>query len=100
VRSYNRIPQIIATLEPKLDAALGVGREMIANDARARAHVDSGEMRDSIMVDGDYIVAGAFYSAFEEFGTSDSPPHPFMVPAAEANRDNVVSLAVAALRTL
>jgi HK97 gp10 family phage protein len=45
-------------------------------------------------------VAGAFYSAFEEFGTSDTPPHPFMVPAAEANRDAVVSLAVAALRGL
>ena len=100
MKSYNRFPQIIATLDPRLEQALDVGRHMIASDAKARAHVDSGEMRDQIHVDGDYVVAGAWYSFFEEFGTVHNPAHPFMVPAAEANRDTVAGLAAAALRRL
>jgi HK97 gp10 family phage protein len=102
-KSYNRFPQIIATLDPRLEAALHVGRQAIASEARARVHVASGELRDSIHVDGDYIVAGdsdTFYGHFEEFGTVHSPAHPFMVPAAEARREEVVGLAAAALRKL
>jgi HK97 gp10 family phage protein len=99
-RSYNRFPQIIATLNARLEPALDAGRQAIAADARARAHVDSGEMRDSIHVDGEYVVAGAWHSMFEEFGTVHSPAHPFMVPAAEARREEVVGLAAAALRKL
>jgi HK97 gp10 family phage protein len=102
-KSYNRFPQIIATLDPRLEEALDLGRQAIASDARSRVHVDSGDLRDSIHVDDEYIVAGdgdVFYGHYEEFGTVHSPAHPFMVPAAEANRDTVVALAAAALRGL
>jgi HK97 gp10 family phage protein len=107
VKSYNRIPQIVATLNPKLSAALRVGAEGIARDAQARVHVDSGALRDSIHVEdadnGFYVIAGnddVFYGIFEEFGTTHSPAHPFLIPATEAGRDNVVGLVAAALRSL
>jgi HK97 gp10 family phage protein len=107
VKSYNRIPQIVATLEPKLRTALRLGAEGIARDAQGRVHVDSGDLRNSIHVEegdgGFYVVGGdddVFYGIFEEFGTTHSPAHPFLVPALEAGRDNVVGLVAGALRSL
>jgi HK97 gp10 family phage protein len=103
MRSYNRFPQIIAELNPKVEAALDVGRHAIALDAQSRVHVDSGDLRNAIHVDDKYVVAGdsnVFYGAFEEFGTSHSPAHPFLVPAAEAKREEVAALVTAALRSL
>jgi HK97 gp10 family phage protein len=103
MKSYNRFPQIILELDPRVETALDLGRHAIALDAQSRVHVDSGDLRDSIHVDGDHVVAGnqtAFYGALEEFGTTHSPAHPFLVPAAEAKREEIVGLVTAALRGL
>lgn len=102
-RSYNRFPQIIAELEPKVEAAVEVGRHMVADEARARVHVDSGSLRDAIHVDDKLVVAGdndAFHGHFEEFGTTRNPAHPFLVPALEAKTEDIVGLVVASLRGL
>jgi HK97 gp10 family phage protein len=113
--SYSsRIPKFVAELPTTLDAALVEGAHLIADDAeeRLRPHHLSGELERELHVDdthreGIYVLAGdpsdpafAFYGHMLEFGTSHAPPYPFMVPAFEANRDAVVSLATAAVRGL
>lgn len=55
-------------------------------DAQAAAPVDTGELKASIKSQGgkDYriVKATADHSFFVEFGTSDTPPQPFLWPQA------------------
>lgn len=46
------------------------------------------EIEDGVVVGP--VRAGEDYSFFVEFGTSKSAPYPFMVPAKEANRQNLI----------
>lgn len=58
----------------------------LRDEAKAAAPVDTGELRDSLEIqggDGYRIVrATARHAYFVEFGTSDTPPQPFLWPAA------------------
>jgi HK97 gp10 family phage protein len=108
-RLHNRFPQIIATLEPKTRAALAAGAQLIAETAEARAPVDEGDLRDAIHMEdtseGVYVVAGGgpedvFYGHMVEFGTSHSSARPFLIPALEERRAEVVATVAAALRSL
>jgi HK97 gp10 family phage protein len=107
VTLVNRFPRIMAELGPKVNLALLAGAEQIAQDARGRVPVESGSLRDAIHVDSDHdghlVVAGdndVFYGHFVEFGTSNNAAHPFLIPATESNRDNVIELVAGALRSL
>lgn len=55
-------------------------------DAKSRAPVDTGALRDSIYIRGgkDFRTVGSDirYARFVEYGTSDTSPQPFMNPAA------------------
>lgn len=103
----SRLPQIAASLPSRMKAVAEAGAEKIAEDAKARVHVDSGALRDAIHVDsqpeGVYVVAGdtdAFYGHLEEFGSSHSAPHPFLVPALEENVAGIERMAAGALKGL
>lgn len=104
----SRLPMVAAEIRPRVSAALKSGAEDIAELAKQRVHVDSGDLRDAIHVEragaGEYsVVAGdekVFYGHLEEFGTSHSPPHPFLIPAAEAGMAPTVAKVTAALRSL
>lgn len=65
-------------------AALNKAAAIVAVGAKATAPVDTGELRNSIGVTGDKdsrtISATAAHASFVEFGTSDTPPQPFMWP--------------------
>jgi len=50
--------------------------------------------------DGKIVSAGFVEFGHAKRGGGEVPPHPFMVPAAEANRDNAAYLVTAALRSL
>ena len=87
----NAIPDIV------LDAARR-GADQIAADARDRAPVDSGDLRDSIHVervnDGYSVVAGntrVWYGHLVEHGTVKSAAHPFLIPAFESNIGPIVT---------
>src|SRR5208283_4471644 len=71
--------------------------ELVVTRARALAPVDTGALRESI----DWIIiydegggrhelkitVGEFYGIYQEFGTRNIPPHPFIRPALnEASR--------------
>lgn len=63
----------------------------LRDDAKAAAPVDTGELRDSIVVRGGkdhrIVIATADHSSFVEFGTSDTAPQPYMWPQVpEASR--------------
>lgn len=110
----SRLPRIAAELAPVVDAALRHGADLIANDAEVRLqpHKLSGELEREVHVDdrkraGIYVMAGdpkdpsfAFYGSMLEFGTSHAAAHPFLVPALEAHRGDVISLAAAAIQGL
>jgi HK97 gp10 family phage protein/SPP1 family predicted phage head-tail adaptor len=87
--------------------ALRKGAKVIATDAKRRAPVDTGKLRDSIKVraqrrsriaigvnavtrDADFQGKRLFYALFVEYGTRRGQrPQPFMRPAFDANKDSV-----------
>lgn len=89
-----------------------------AERARSLAPVDTGYLRDSIVVgtnltrnakraakkdpvEGVQVFAGTAdrNAAPREFGTHDRPAHPFMRPAWEATKDGILDSVAADLRT-
>jgi HK97 gp10 family phage protein len=103
----SRIPQIAATLDARVTAAMRTAAEQVEQDAKARVPVATGGLRDAIHteMEGDSVsvIAGdddVFYGHLVEYGTSRVPARPFLVPALESNRDNILASVNAALRTL
>lgn len=92
----SRLKQIAAHLDEEIDSALRLTANAIAQGAQDRAPHDSGDLEASIHVektdDGYAVIAGndkVFYGHLVEHGTSHSPPKPFLIPAAESERDNL-----------
>lgn len=99
----SRIPMIAAEMHVRVDEAIEVGTEKIARTARSRVPVETGNLKDAIHTDDGYVIAGdtdAFYGHMVEHGTTHTPPRPFLIPALEENRAEVVALVTAALRGL
>lgn len=103
--SKSRLPQIISELPVAVRAALVASAQQIAQDAKDRVPVETGRLRDAIHIElteeGVEVVAGdheAFYGHIIEHGGVNHPPHPFLVPALEQNRDNAVAAIKAAIK--
>lgn len=100
-----RIPDILNRLPAHLDAAVRAGVEAIANDAKTRAPVDTGRLRDSIHVErrgpSEYtVLVDAFYGQLVEFGSTSTGARPYLIPAIEANRERVIGEVRAEIRRL
>jgi HK97 gp10 family phage protein len=88
--------------------ALEPGAELIAEEAKVRVPVDEGTLRDAIHVEetdvGWSVVAGdetdAFYGHIIEHGGTGRAPRPFLTPAAEAKKADVLQLVEDALEDL
>jgi len=66
--------------------------QRIVEGAQTYAPVETGALRDGIYAVGQGgaewdVISSAPYSAYQEFGTSRNPPHPFMTPAIEEEHD-------------
>ena len=115
----SRFPQIIAGLDPRVNAATRMGAELIAARAKARVpdappigrglvsaiHVESTEEAYAgAGTEGGYLVMAGdqehFYGHMLEFGTVKMGAQPFLIPAAEESRAEVAGLVSAALKTL
>ncbi len=104
----SRIPSIAAQLDERVDAALRLGAESIEQDAKGRAPINTGRLRDAIHTErtgeGEYTVIagddGVFYGHLVELGTTRTPAHPFLIPALEARRSTVLASVNAALKGL
>lgn len=95
---WSRLPAITAEMHAKVIAAVAEGAEQVADDARERVPVASGRLRDAIHVDhqddGVHVIAGdtdAWYGHLVEYGTARTPARPFLVPALEATRTEIVA---------
>lgn len=103
----SRLPSISAELRPRVLAALKAGGEIVERNAKGRVKVDTGALRDAIHTepthDGVAVIAGdnkVFYGHLVEHGSSRTPPHPFLVPALEESRDEIMRTLTAALGDL
>lgn len=80
--------------------AVGVTAHTVESQARARAPVDTGTLRNSITTEvsglSAVVEARAPYASFVEYGTVHRPPHPFMVPAAQGADQGLTKAATAA----
>jgi HK97 gp10 family phage protein len=109
----SRLPQIAASLRPRVSAAVKASAELIAADARTRVELGPPpeHIRDNINVvrheAAGYLVVvdvadpkGVPYPLAVEFGSVNMPPYPFLLPAVEANAGNAERLVAASLRGL
>ena len=118
----SNLGEIARELRPKVSAAVKDGAEDVAELAKVLAPSDTGALKAAIHVErrgmGAYaVVAGgktplgdAWYGHLVEHGTArggerggqgergPTPPHPFLVPALEARRAEIVAQVEAALR--
>ena len=101
----SRLPEIAAALPPELDAALQQAADEIVVAAKERVPVDTGRLQRAIHAektdDGVAVLAGdseAWYGMLVEHGTRYIPPHPFLIPALEENRDRIDRELQAAVR--
>lgn len=102
----DRFPQIASAIDDEIEQRLlGIGN-LIANDARSRVPEDTHALHDAIHVDVDLatlrvsVIAGdsdVFYGHIVEGGSAAGgkgrgpiPPRPFLIPAYEAKRDEVI----------
>ena len=83
----NHVRGTRAAVEAKIGSAVRKAAFDIEAQAKSRAPVDTGNLRNSINANGhgaEYRVdSPAAYSIFQEFGTRHQPGTPYMVPAAE-----------------
>ena len=104
----NEFPKIVASLAPKVGGAVHAGAKVIEARAKATVPVDEGDLRDAIHTERDgrmgaRVVAGnasVFYGHLVEHGGAHSAAQPFLVPAVESSKAEVVALVNAALRSL
>jgi HK97 gp10 family phage protein len=104
----SKLGLIAAEIPVKLDATAAAGAEMIAAAAQDRVPVRTGALRDAIHVErestGHYeVIAGntqVFYGHIVEHGGAYTPARPFMTPALEASRPEILKAARIALRSL
>lgn len=89
---YNRLPEIIAGIEPGVEAALTAACVLIEDGSRERARVLSGDMKDGFR----YQVFPGFWAEvwnieehaiYNELGTKHMSSQPMMRPAVMETED-------------
>lgn len=109
----SRLPEIAAELRPKVGKAVKVGAEVVAEDAQGRVNIGPPPVHIFDMIQVKRREAAGYevqvtatdpkgfpYPFVVEFGSKDQPAHPFLIPALEAQADNVTYLVTGALRGL
>ena len=97
-----RINKAVNSLDEKIVEGLEVVGSNIVADAKSWAPVRTGRLRDSIGMSvlnrQLEVYAEAEYAAYVEYGTSRMAPRPFLAPAFEANRPDLVAVLNGELR--
>jgi len=105
----DKLSNLDVKLSKALDEALNEIAEKIRDDAKSFVPVDTGALRKSIRIEKKgklqvSIVAGGGgvinprtgrevdYAGYVEFGTSRMNPQPYMQPALEKNRDEILRI--------
>ena len=85
------LPQLVAemalqtaTIDAECKVVERAMEQRLAVEAKSRAPVLTGALQASIVADDDGVGPTVPYGGFVEYGTSDTPPQPYMGPAADA----------------
>src|SRR5437773_2523452 len=97
---FNRIPEVQLELEARVQELADHAAEITAEEARARAPVLTGRLRDSIGAEGGRVTVGAPYAAFVEYGTAHNAAEPFLTPAVSGAVPRIEEEAAAIGRSL
>lgn len=97
---FNRFPQTALAMKEQVRKVVEKAVIDIAADASIRAPYDTGALQQSISwnVEGTFTGAEGTaytnqeYAAYQEFGTAHNKPQPYMRPAAERVRGQLVNL--------
>lgn len=92
----NRLPGMATLARAAVGAAVQKAVFDVEAQAKTRARVDTGAMRNSIHgeMTGEaegQVSTGVDYAIYNEYGTAHMPAQPFMTPAAEAVRPSFVA---------
>lgn len=92
---FNHLPDFINNLDDKVSQGLGTGAEKMANTASDKAPKDTGYLSEHIYVIDNgplskEVLADAPYAAPVELGPRFGAPQPYMLPAFDAEKDNVI----------
>lgn len=101
----NRLQQIGANISRLENKALQDAAEPVLEDAKANAPIRTGKLKEGLKISGvknrdgtKYVLVGIdrsdnsniFYGKFIEFGTSKMSPRPFLEPAYEKNKKEIL----------
>lgn len=90
------INQQIEKIKSGLEKGLALGGQLVADEAKAKAPVDTGQLRNSITSQANGlscdIGTNVEYGIYQEFGTYKMAAHPFLVPALKENESEVVRI--------
>lgn len=97
---FNRFPQTQLALKEKVRQLVEKATLDIAADAAINAPYDTGALQESIStkIEGTFTGAEGLvytnqeYAAYQEYGTVKQAPHPYMRPAAEKERQQLIAL--------
>jgi hypothetical protein len=81
----SRIPQIIVEIDVRIAEVIDRGTDQVERDAKVRVPRKTSKLHDGHLV---------------EYGTVRTTPQPFLVPALEENRQDIVDDGQRALRRL
>lgn len=84
---WNIIPEFTAKINAEAEVIKHHALERIAEEARSRVRVKSGDTKGSIEVVDDGVQAG-FAALFLEYGTVNMPAYPFLGPSAKAVQES------------
>lgn len=105
----SRIPLLAAELTARVKGLEQEVADRVVAGAKERVPVLTGRLRDEIHTEpaddggGVFVFAGdreVFYGNIIEHGGAHTPPHPFLIPAAEQVKAQVESFGRAALKGL
>jgi len=87
---FNNLPGLAGKIKAAGAAHVQATADAVAADAKLRAPVRTGQLRDSIHREGagqeSRVVADAPHSGFIEYGTRNMSARPFLWPSVEAAR--------------
>lgn len=104
----SRLPEIAAGLAHRMDTVASNAADKVVEGAQERVPVKTSRLHDAIHKEhtglGEYtVLAGdteVFYGHIVEHGGARTPPHPFLMPAAEDVHNQINSLGLEAFGEL
>jgi HK97 gp10 family phage protein len=85
--AFRMNPRAMAEIEARAQRVQENVLEDIARDARRHAPVETGELKASIHVEGDSVVAESDHSVYVELGTRHMHAQPYLRPALYKRRN-------------